>query len=502
MSVKKLFSSKRFLYINIALVCLIIGFLIGVVSLSCSTKSSSDGIAFAQDESKSIEGIEALESIQYSFRKVAEKVLPVVVEINVVDIVTQDMPSFDSPWDFFFGPENKDDEDDEDEPRQREYRQQGLGSGVIVKQTGKQVYVLTNNHVVGEAEEISVTLYKGKEYTAKLVGKDERKDLALVVFEESTKVPVADLGDSDVVSVGDWALAIGNPLGYSYTVTAGIISAIGRRGGPGENISDFLQTDAAINQGNSGGALVNIRGQVIGINTWIASRTGLYSGYGFAIPINNSIQAIEDFIKYGKVEYGWLGVQITDAVDEVMDDLGLTGIEGSFVSQVFKDSPADKSGVLPGDYITQVNDTKVIDTDHLLRIIAEIPGGKTSDFKIIRLGETMTLKVKLGIRPEEKKIAAQNKNLWPGMSIVPLTEDIKEKLEIDAGTNGVIIAYILDDTPADIAGFQDYDIIKKVNNTAIKSLKDFYKALNDKSKKELDFYFERKGVDLKIGLIR
>ena len=323
-----------------------------------------------------------------------------------------------------------------------------------------------------------------------------------MVFEESKKVPVADLGDSDAVYVGDWALAIGNPLGYSYTVTAGIISAIGRRGGPGENISDFIQTDAAINQGNSGGALVNIRGQVVGINTWIASRTGLYSGYGFAIPINNATKSIEDFIKYGKVEYGWLGVQITDPIDEVKEDLSVADIEGSFVSQVFLDSPAAKSGVLPGDYITQVDEVAVKDTDHLLRIIAEIPGGKTSDFKIIRMGDTVTLKVKLGIRPEEKNIAAQNKNLWPGMSVVPLTDDIKEKLEIDSKSKGVIIAYVLDDTPADIAGFQDYDIIKKINKTEIKGLEDFYTAINDKKNKDLDFYFERKGVDLKIGLVR
>lgn len=499
MNLKKLFTSKKLLIINIALVCLIIGFLFGVISMSCSTKFSSNGIAFAQDESKSMEGIEALESIQYSFRQVAEKVLPVVVEINVVDIVTQDIPRFDSPWDFFFGPG---DNNDNESPDQREYRQQGLGSGVIVRQTGSQVYVLTNNHVVGEAEEINLTLYEGKTYTAKLVGKDERKDLALVVFEESDKVPVADLGDSDVVSVGDWALAIGNPLGYSYTVTAGIVSAIGRRGGPGENISDFIQTDAAINQGNSGGALVNIRGQVIGINTWIASRTGLYTGYGFAIPINNATKAIDDFIKFGKVEYGWLGVQITDPVDEVMDSLGLTGKDGSFVSQVFKNSPAEKSGILPGDFIIKVNEVDVKDTDHLLRIIGDIPGGKTSDFVIIRMEKTLTLKVKLGIRPEEKKIAAQNKNLWPGMSVVPLTDDIKKRLEIETDLTGVLVAYVLDETPADIAGFQDYDIIKKINNIELKTLKDFYNALNDKSKKDLDFYFERKGVDLKIGLVR
>jgi Do/DeqQ family serine protease len=499
MGLKKLFKSEKVLLVNIALVCIIIGFLIGVISFSCSTKLSSNGVALAQDESRSKEGIEALENIQYSFRKVAEKVLPVVVEINVVDIVTQDIPEgWGFPFEFFFGPDNG----DEDEPRKREYRQQGLGSGVIVRQTGNKVYVLTNNHVVGEAEEISVTLYKGKTYTAKLVGKDERKDLALVVFNESKKVPLADIGDSDSCSVGDWALAIGNPLGYAYTVTAGIISALGRRGGPGENISDFIQTDAAINQGNSGGALVNIRGQVIGINTWIASRTGLYSGYGFAIPINNAKKAIDDFIQFGKVEYGWLGVQISDSNEEVKKALGIDNIEGSFVSQVFRNSPAYKAGMQPGDYIIKVDDTGIKDTNHLLRVIGEIPGGKNSRFEIIRLGEKETLTVKLGIRPEEKKIAGQNKNLWPGMTVVPITDEIRKRLELSSHIKGVIIALVLDDTPADIAGFQEVDIIKRINDKDIQSIKDFYRALNDTGKKDLMFAFERKGVELKIGLVR
>lgn len=498
MSIRKYFESQKILIINIALVCLIIGFFIGIVSFSCSTRLSSNMVAYAQEKSSSTEEIEALEKIQYSFRKAVDAVLPVVVEINVVDIVTQDVPDWGFPFDFFFSPEEKDD----NEPKQREYRQQGLGSGVIVKQNGDKVYVLTNNHVVGNAEEISITLHEGKTYSAKLVGKDERKDLALVVFNENKKVPLANLGDSDLASVGDWALAIGNPLGFNYTVTAGIISALGRRGGPAENISDFIQTDAAINQGNSGGALINIHGQIIGINTWIASRTGLSQGYGFAIPINNAKKAINDFIEFGKVEYGWLGVQISDSSPEVKEQMFLKDIKGSFVSQVFRNSPADKAELQPGDYIVKVDGEQVIDTDHLLRIIADIPGGKTSKFEVIRMKETITLDVKLGIRPEEKKIAAQNKNLWPGLSVFPLSDEIKERLEISKTTNGLIISQVLKDTPADIAGFKEYDIIKELNGVQISGMLDFFKLLNNKDSKDLMFVFERKGVDLKIGLVR
>jgi S1-C subfamily serine protease len=334
------------------------------------------------------------------------------------------------------------------------------------------------------------------------VGKDERKDLALIVATTNDKIAVADLGDSDQMFVGDWVLAIGNPLGLEYTVTAGIVSAIGRRGGPTENISDFIQTDAAINQGNSGGALVNIKGQVIGINTWIATQTGTYAGYGFAIPINNAKTVIDNFIKYGKVEYGWLGVQISDASPEVMNDLKLENIEGSMVSQVFKGSPADKAGILPGDYVTKVNNTGIKDTDHLLRIIGEIPGGKTSSFELLRAGKKMTSSVTLSKRPEEKDIASQNKNLWPGLSIIPLTDDIRDRFDIEKSKKGLLIAYVIQNSPADIGGLKVGDLIKQMNNEEVNTVTDFYKQLNDKSKNEVMFTYERKGVDLKIGLVR
>jgi S1-C subfamily serine protease len=229
--------------------------------------------------------------LQNAFRQVSQKVLPVVVEIDVVNIIERKTIN---PFEYFFRfpgtPNNV-------EPQQtQKFRQEGLGSGVIVERRGKKVYILTNNHVVGEADEIKVNLYDGRSFPAKLVGKDPLKDLALISIETKEDVPIATMGNSDDVYVGDWVLAIGNPLGFESTVTAGIISAKGRSG-TGQSFTDYIQTDAAINPGNSGGALVNLKGEVIGINTFIASNSGGNIGLGFAIPINNARRAIDDFIE-------------------------------------------------------------------------------------------------------------------------------------------------------------------------------------------------------------
>ena len=233
---------------------------------------------------------EIARSFQQQFRTVASQTLPVVVEVNVVNRVTQRVG--DSPLDFFFG-----------NPRggqqEREFEQPGMGSGVIVARDGTAVYVLTNHHVAGEADEIELVLSDGRSFEAEIVGSDALMDLALVTFETREEVPIAPLGDSSALMAGDWVFAVGNPLGFESTVTSGIISAVGRRPAVGSQISgltDYIQTDAAINQGNSGGALVNLAGEVVGVNTWIASQSGGSIGLGFAIPINNAKRAIDEFI--------------------------------------------------------------------------------------------------------------------------------------------------------------------------------------------------------------
>jgi serine protease Do len=222
----------------------------------------------------------------------------------------------------------------------------------MISRRGKTVTVLTNAHVVGEADEISVRLWDGRRFIGTLVGSDERKDVALVTFESNEEVPVARLGNSDGLRVGDWVLAIGNPLGFSSTMTSGIISATGRRTGPNQgstSFTDYIQTDAAINRGNSGGPLVNLRGEVVGINTWIASPSGGSVGIGFAVPINSITGTIEQLSETGRVEYGWLGAYVSDGLQQ----------PGAFISNIFIDSPADRGDLLPGDLVTEINGAAV-----------------------------------------------------------------------------------------------------------------------------------------------
>ncbi|GHV82166.1 hypothetical protein AGMMS49991_07240 [Spirochaetia bacterium] len=268
MNLSEKLSSKNFFVFNLVLIGVIFGFSLAFLSFSCAPQGRT---AKAQENSVTIpaDSLAVAESLQTAFRGVADKVLPSVVELKTVSIRKQQVPQFNGiPWEFFFGPQ---DGSPNNRGQEREFRSSGLGSGIIVRQDKGVYYVLTNYHVVNEANEIAVAVNDGKEYPATLVGKDERKDLAMVSFKTGDFYPLAVLGDSDALKVGDWAIAVGNPLGFMSSVTMGIVSAMGRTGGPGNNINDFIQTDASINQGNSGGALVNIRGEVIGINTWEAS---------------------------------------------------------------------------------------------------------------------------------------------------------------------------------------------------------------------------------------
>ena len=269
---------------------------------------------FADPPKKTDSSISVVEALQNSFRSISNTMLPAVVEVDVTETKTYTNPfgGMKNPFEYFFGNGNGN-SDDSKKNNQREYESKGLGSGVIVRKTGNTFYVLTNNHVAGSATKISIKLNDGREFEGKLVGADSRIDVALVSFEsKDSTIPVATLGDSDKVQPGDICLAFGAPLGYSQSVTQGIVSAVGRSETSMSSISDYIQTDAAINQGNSGGPLVNIYGEVIGINTWIASSSGGSVGLGFAIPINNLKSAIDSFIKKGKVVYGWVGVSLLD----------------------------------------------------------------------------------------------------------------------------------------------------------------------------------------------
>lgn len=503
MNHRKLFYSKKFFLFNLVLVGILVGFTLSLVTFGCSTDVKPGEKTQAQTkpaESATDSDTSTALSLQNSFRSVAEKALPVVVELKIVEIRQQRAPdSRGWPWDFLFPEENDNGNGDNQE---REFRSQGLGSGVIVRNEGNKYYILTNDHVVGEADEIIAVLNDGKEFTATLVGKDPRKDLALVMFEsEQGNIPIAELGDSDDTQVGDWVLAVGSPFGFVSSVTAGIVSAKGRSG-PQGNISDFIQTDAAINRGNSGGALVNIHGEVVGINTWIAAPTGGSIGLGFSIPINNAKKTIDDFITKGKVEYGWLGVTVGDVNRELAEELGIEETKGAFIHNVYIDSPADKGGIRPGDFITQINDTKVTSRDEVVRKVGDLEAGDTASFEVNRFGNTRTVKVKIGERKDSEEILSNQKKLWPGMIVVPLDEEVRQQLELDDSQNGVLIANVDRGTKTYIGGIRNYDVVTEINDKKIETIEDFYELIGDNSIDEFKISYLREGEKYFTGIER
>ncbi len=461
------------------------------VSFSCSrvrVEGSADTVYAETKSAVAIpsESLKVIEALQNSFNSISEGVLPSVVEIDVTEktTVTQMNPFDDLPFWFFGNPNGESDK----KGRTREYEQKGLGSGVIVKRTGNTVYVLTNNHVAGKATKITVNLNDGQKFDAKLVGADERSDIALVSFEakKDSNIVVAALGDSDNVKVGDIVLAMGAPLGYSQSVTQGIVSATGRSGDQIGNMNDFIQTDAAINQGNSGGPLVNIYGEVIGINTWIASSSGGSQGLGFSLPINSLKKSIEDFISSGKITYGWLGVSLLDVKDEYKKELGVEGKNGALASQIFLDSPGHKGGMQSGDFIIEVNGKAIKNQTELMREVGYLPAGKNASFKVIRNGKTVDLTVKIEERTE--KVTNDNSKLWPGFIASPLTDDVKKELNIEnSKVKGVVVMNVLEKSPAAAMRIQNGDIITAVNDRKVSNIQEFYDALNINSKREIWF---------------
>jgi Do/DeqQ family serine protease len=413
MSLRKVVSSRWFAPSVTAALALAAGLAVGALRFGAGAGSSSlipagSFTARQVDFNTNQDGIQTLQSLQNAFRAVAAKVLPSVVQVDVVDVVRNSGADLPNPFEFFFGPQRQ------RQGQPREFRQQGLGSGVVVRRSGEKLYVLTNDHVAGDAEQINIKLQDGRSYKAKLVGRDENKDLALVMFETRENIPVAEIGDSGSLMVGDWVLAVGSPLGFESTVTAGIVSAIGRRSVRGAaGFTDYIQTDAAINQGNSGGALVNIYGQVVGINSWIASTSGGNIGLGFAIPINNAKRSIDDFITKGRSEYGWIGINMGGLQPQAAEDLRLGEARGAFVYGVFKGSPAEKAGLQPGDLITRVDGVALKDSSDLLLTIGNLTPGRRGGAGA-GAHQVHPAPLPAGSRPRrQKQLAAQSSRSGP-----------------------------------------------------------------------------------------
>jgi serine protease Do len=431
---------------------------------------------------------------QNRFRQVAGATLPVVVEINVATRVAQQVQA--NPFDFFFGRPNQQQPEEAPERLQR-----GMGSGVIVGHNGMTAYVLTNDHVAGDADEIEIVLYDGREFKGELVGTDPLMDIALLSFQTAEDLPVAALGSSSTLQPGDWVFAVGNPLGFESTVTAGIVSATARQAQSANmsGVTDYIQTDAAINRGNSGGALVNIDGEVVGINTWIASQTGGSIGLGFAIPIDNAKRAIADIIETGEVAYSWLGVTVGTVTDAMAETMGFEATSGAFVSGVYEGSPAEQSGLRPGDVITRIGETEIEDSATLVQTVASITPGDETEFALVRAGREMSLMVTTGRRSQE---SFQTATLWPGLSVLPITDEARDQLSLDRGTDGVIVAQVTPQSAAAQSGVRPGDTIISVNGRGVDSPATFYEQLGNANGDEIRFRVIREGRTLLLGFVR
>ena len=508
MSMKGFFASRKAQVFYLGLAMTVgFGLAISVLALNGSWVPQKSVLA----EDKPIVVPASLFDTQNTFRAISKALLPAVVEIKTESLVSNQTPDQQAtpPFDFFFGPQSPNAPDNPATPQApgkgkapKPPRSAGLGSGVMVQRQGDKVFILTNNHVIDQADKIRVKLSDDREYDAILVGTDPRRDLAMVsISTKETDIVLAKLGDSDELQVGDWVLAFGNPLGLEFSVTSGIVSALGRQGGPDDsvNINNYIQTDASINRGNSGGALVNLKGEVVGINTWIASPNGASVGLGFAIPINSTKRAITDFIAKGAVRYGWLGASVADVSKELADDMKLPNTKGSYIPHVFRGSPADKAGLLPGDFVTGINGKPIADTNRLVQTVGDLPPGQSAEFSLIRNGQA--LKKTVVIEPRAKESDLKALRLWPGFVVTPITPEIRDQLDLAPGLEGLIVARVEDKSTADIAGLKVSDVLKAINGKAVKTVGEFYKALNEQAG-EVKLSFVREGVELSIGVTR
>ena len=376
-------------------------------------------------------------------------------------------------------------------PMPRQQKQRSLGSGFILDHSG---LIMTNNHVVENAEEIIVQTATDKEYKAKVVGRDAKTDLAVIKIEADTgdELKPVVLGNSDELRVGDWIFAIGNPFGLSNTVTAGIVSAKGRYIGQG-SYDDFIQTDAAINPGNSGGPLVNLHGEVVGINSAIFSRSGGNIGIGFAIPINLAKELLPQLQEKGKVTRGWLGVYIQRVTPEIAESLKLEKARGALVADVMADTPAHEGGIEVGDVIVEFDGHPVKESTDLPLIVARTPIGKSADVKIIRNGKPQVVQVKIGeLKDEEVQVAGAGTSEL-GMAVQNLTPDIAESLGIDPKTKGVVVAGIEPGSAADEAGLQRGDVVLEVNRQAVENEGAYKKAVKKVEKGKTVLLLVRRG---------
>jgi serine protease Do len=441
------------------------------------------------------------------FAEVAKAVTPAVVNITTVTVEKvsdgRSMPDElrERMEEFFggpggpFGPRGFRGPQGPGEPRG--HRGGGQGSGVIVSIDG---YVLTNNHVIDGAREVTVTLPDKREFEGKIVGADPKTDLAVVKIE-GQNLPMVAWGDASKLQVGEYVLAVGNPFGLNSTVTLGIVSALGRGRMGITQYEDFIQTDAAINPGNSGGALVNTRGELVGINTAIFSQTGGYQGVGFAVPTSMSKPIYESLVKNGKVVRGYLGVGIQDLNRDLAKSFGTKDAKGALVSDVKDDSPADEGGLKQGDIIMTYQGSPVENAVALQRMVTRTAVGTKVPVRVIRDGHEKDLTVTIGEQLETTKIAKEETGeanyAFAGVAVQDLDRDTAKELGIKGKANGVVVTSVEPDSGAEKAGLMAGDVIREINRQPVKSVKDFEKVSSGVKKGEnVLILISRRGASL------
>ena len=434
-----------------------------------------------------------------SFADLVEVLKPSVVNISTTSVVKQRgffQQSPNSPYggqkdpfeDFFkrfFGGNTP----------QKEFKRQGLGSGFIISEDG---YVVTNNHVIERAEDIKVILEDGTEFKAEVIGKDAKTDLAVLKIEADYDFIAVDLGNSEQLRIGDWVMAIGNPFGLGYTVTSGIVSAKGRSLGLGA-YDDFIQTDAPLNPGNSGGPLFNLNGEVVGVNTAISARG---QGIGFAIPINLASNVINQLKDSGKVVRGWLGVIIQEITPELAEGIGLDNTDGALIAEVSPDSPADKAGLKSGDVVIKFNNQPIEEFADLTRFVGAAKPNSDVILTIIRNGKKKVIDVQLGELKDAKKAAAEPEESTDskiGLNVKEITPEMAKKYNLDRDS-GVILFNVERGTKAYDAGFRSGDIITNIDKTEINSMDDYNNAIENVIKGKLALFLVKRGQNsLYIG---
>lgn len=425
-----------------------------------------------------------LQQTSKAFSEIGKKATPAVVFIKAHYgfAETASAEEFENPFDYFhdeffrhfFGIPQQN--GGLKQPPQQE--QVSGGSGFVVSKDG---YILTNHHVIKDATELTVVMNSGEEHTGKVIGSDPRTDLAIIKID-AKDLPFLSFGDSDILDIGAWVIAIGNPFALQASLTVGVVSAKGRQNLRITDLEDFIQTDAAINPGNSGGPLLNINGEVIGVNTAIVSKNGGYMGIGFAIPSNMAKNVVSQIIENGSVKRGYLGVFMQELDKEMAEAFNLEKSEGVLVSEVTKDSPAEAAGVKQGDIIIEYNNRQVKNLTSFRTDISKLEPGAVVTLKVIREGKPQTIKVTLGTYPEETTIAATKQSNQLGIDVSELKDLPSEslnKFNLSNSDKGLIITSVKRGSLAEKAGLKAGMLILQINQKQLKSLKDFQDTLKD-----------------------